>query len=165
MNGHIKSKYMKYYVLGLFLAVIITGMATSSKTVVNIAEAQPTIEAIMEDKVRVLEDEILAQLAQCESGGTQEPNAAILLDSNNAMSIGKFMWQINSVIHYMKILFDKKVTRQEAIEIAIDAHPEIRIDDLTRKVIFEDSKGIWNWANCAKKHGLEAQINLIKKLK
>ena len=112
-------------------------------------------------KVEALKYEVVDDLAKCETRGVKEPDAAIILDSNDEMSIGSWMWQIKSVQHYVKVFEKRDITRVEAIRIAID-HDQAR--ELTKKVIFEDSKGIWNWANCAKKHSFEDRVEIIKRL-
>lgn len=113
-------------------------------------------------KVERLKDELVDSLAKdCETKGVKEPDAAIILDSNNAMSLGSWMWQVKSVQHYVKQFEGREINRVEAIQIAIDHE---KAHALTKKVIFEDEKGVWNWANCAKRLDLEAQVELIKKL-
>ncbi len=115
-------------------------------------------------KIDGLKKDILARLAQCETGGVVEQNSAILLDSNNQMSIGRYMWQRESVEYYAKLMYGKEIDRTEAILIAIDEHPTIALDDFTLDVMFTVKDGVWAWANCAKKHGFEGEINIIKKL-
>lgn len=115
----------------------------------------------LEVKIAELKQDVLNKLSACESYGTKEPEAAIILDSNSAMSIGKFMFQIKTIQYYVKKFEDRDITRREAIELAINGE---RAENLAERIIFEDSKGINNWVNCNKKLGLDKEISLIKKL-
>lgn len=170
MNGHYKTKTIKtiiHYAIGLgfFVAIGLGMWLVPTEMHVEVAHAEPTQTAIFEDKVKLLEDDILAQLASCESGGTEEPEAIIILDTNDAMSIGKYQWQIKSLQHYAHVFYHAKLSRKEAILLALDAHDSISLDEITKKVIFEDSKGLGNWYNCTERKGLEPQVDLIKKIR
>lgn len=162
---------MKTTIIGLILTSILGTVAfhfyTENQVLsYQITEKAQQIKDILnthEVRIDMLEYEVVDSLAkECETKGVKEPDAAIILDSNEQMSLGAWMWQIKSVQHYVKLFEDRDINRVEAIQIAID-HNKAR--ELTRKVIFEDEKGVWNWANCAKKLDLEAQVKLIKKLK
>jgi hypothetical protein len=117
-----------------------------------------------QEKIDALKQDILDRLAQCETGGIVEQNSAIVLDTNNKMSIGRYMWQRESVVYYVKRLYGKDIDRTEAILIAIDEHPSIKLDGLTLDVMFEIKDGADAWYNCTKKHGFKAEISIIKKL-
>ena len=121
-------------------------------------------ETSLESKISELKAEVLTKLAACESGSTVEPEAAIILDTNNKMSIGKYMWQVASVQHYVKLFYGKEVSRKDATLIALNAYSEIPVDELTEKVIFEDDKNLENWHNCSKAKGLYAELDFINRL-
>ena len=58
------------------------------------------------------------------------------------MSIGKYMWQIQSMQGEIADHYDRKVDRKTAILVAIDAYSEIPVDDITRKVLFTGKRGM-----------------------
>ena len=118
----------------------------------------------IQEKIDGLKQDILTRLAQCEIGGVKEPNSAMILDSNNKMSIGRYMWQRESVVCYAKRLYGIDITRTEAILIAIDQHPTIDLDEFTLDVMFKIKNGADAWFNCTNKHGFRSEIKIIKKL-
>ena len=107
------------------------------------------------------QDKILATLQQCESGGYDDPDGIIIMDSNDKHSIGRFQWQKASVIYYMDKFYGKDITHSEAIAIAID---EERVTELTRKVLFKQDVGWKNWYNCSKRHNLKEKISIVNEL-
>jgi len=112
----------------------------------------------MESKVERMKDEIVEEIAKCESGGVKEPDATILLDSNNQMSIGSWQWQIKSVQHYIKKFEGRDITRVEAIQIAVDHE---KAQALATRVMFEEKDGVLNWYNCAKKTNAQTKIQVL----
>ena len=111
--------------------------------------------------IKELQDEVLAELAACESQSVKEPDGAIILDTNSRMSIGRYMWQRESVQLYYKSLYNREIGRAEAIAVAIN--PELS-GNLTRDVLFQTDNGYANWKNCDKKISLAMKVNWIKKL-
>jgi hypothetical protein len=125
---------------------------------VAVAYADITMEA----KVAALKDEVVDDLARkCETKDVAEPDAAMILDTNNQMSVGAWMFQVKTVQHYVKVLEGRDISRVEAIRIAID-HDQART--LAKRIIFEEQGGIFNWANCADRLDLAPEIEVIKKL-
>lgn len=119
-------------------------------------------ENTFDERLEALKDELVNDLAKkCETKGAKEPDAVIILDSNNEMSIGAWQFQIKTVQHYVKLFEGRNISRKEAIAIAID-HDKAK--ELTKQILFEDAKGAANWLNCSNKLGLPQQISLIKKL-
>lgn len=113
------------------------------------------------NKIKEFKSDFLATLKTCESGGKTEDDAPMILDTNNKMSIGLYMFQIDTVIHYYKTLYGKDVTRKEAVEIALD---EEKAGKLAHDIIFTTEKGPREWVNCFKKHGLVEDLKVIEKL-
>lgn len=149
----------------MWLVGLVTAVLMIENVTVYTKSAEAEVINNLPEKITELENEVMADLASCETRGVNEPDAAIILDTNDAMSIGRYMYQIRTVQHYAHVFYDVELSRKEAIQVAIDAHPDISLDDMTRKVIFEDSKGIDNWYNCNVKLGLEAKIEIIKSLR
>jgi hypothetical protein len=170
-TGHITKNVAKKVILatlviGFIASVASYGMGVNSSTVLpNGVDIEERVNAALAEKVRGLENEVIEELARCESHGAEEPDAAIILDSNNEISIGKLMYQRSTVQHYVKQFYGRDITRKEAILIAIDAHPDISLDELTRKVLFEDEKGWRNWWVCGNRIGIAARIDIINKIR
>jgi hypothetical protein len=114
-----------------------------------------------EAKIEQLKSDVLDDLASCESGGLKDPDGAIVLDVNGKMSIGRWMWQRESVIYYMEKLEGKKITNREAIELSVDP---VRARELTARVLFGEKDGYKNWLNCANKFNLKTTIEIVNKL-
>ena len=135
---------------------------------VNVTQANDVVsaqvEAILSSKMQNQKDKILAALAKCESESVDEPEAALVWDSNQKHAIGKYQWQIKSVQRYVQKWYGQKIDRKTAILIALNAYPEIPVDELTRKVVFEDAGIAKDWVNCSNKYGLPAKVELIKEL-
>ena len=114
------------------------------------------------EKIERLKYELVDDLAaKCETKDSKDPDGVIIFDSNNKPSLGAWQWQTASIQHYVKLFEDKEISRSEAISLAVD-HDKAR--ELTKRVIFEDSKGVENWFNCANKLNLRARIEIIKNL-
>jgi hypothetical protein len=120
----------------------------------------PHVEA-KTDKLEAAKDKIVADLASCESKGVKEPDATIILDSNKQMSIGARQWQIQSIQHYVEQFEGHKISRVEAMQLATN-HEQAKA--LTKRVIFEDSKGLANWQNCSNALSLAIKVELLKEL-
>jgi hypothetical protein len=164
--------YMKYLISSSVVLFIITVLAIGysntlevkyQKAKSDVSEAISKITTLEQDssaKIERAKDKIVDSLAKdCETKGTQEPDGAIILDSNNQMSIGAWMWQIKSIQHYVQKFEGRNITRVEAIRIAID-HEQAKA--LAKRVIFEEPDGVSNWANCAKKLQLYPKIEMVK---
>jgi hypothetical protein len=112
-------------------------------------------------KVEGLQNEVLADLAKCESGGSKEPDGILLLDTNDEISIGRYQFQRPTVKHFMKSLFDKEVNNVEAIAIATDQE---QATELAREILFTVDTGHRHWLNCSNKLDLKTRINLINSI-
>lgn len=116
----------------------------------------------MPEKIEKLKDEVVNDLAGCESAGHSEDSGIIIFDTNNKASIGVLQFQKATVIHYVKVLYQKDITGQEAVELAINP---IEAKKLAKDIIFKTNNGSWkDWVNCSNKLGLKARIEIIKEL-
>jgi hypothetical protein len=99
------------------------------------------------------------------SGG--DPDGAIIFDSNNEASVGRFMYQRDTVIAYENLFYGREVKRSEAIAISIDS---VRASELAWRILTEDSEneknggGANNWKNCNKKHNISQRVDMWKKM-
>jgi hypothetical protein len=131
-------------------------VATGTTLIAQPAFAGENFEA----KIAKAQNIVIDEIASCETPGIKEPDAAIVLDSNNEMSIGSWQWQIKSIQHYVKERDGRDITRVEAINLATN-HEQAR--ELVRYVLFTDSA--WdNWLNCSTKLDIGTQVELINKI-
>jgi len=162
-----KTKFLFTVVCALVFAgiyvVAIENEIKISNIPVTVVNAEIPVREMYEAKIRAIKEDMLKELSLgCETKGVKEPDGAILLDSNNKMSIGRYMFQIDTVIHYMKKLEGRNITRREAIEIAVD--PD-RAGQLAEKILFGEELGYKNWAICSAKLGIAKEIEILNKLK
>lgn len=154
------------FIAGAIFGVFKTGEYSSSQNpAVAFIDREVSIDKSdvkFKEKIEFLKDDVIEQLRKCESAGHKESDGIIIFDSNEKASIGTLQFQVNTVIHYEKILNGRDITKKEAVLIALDNK---KAGDLAKKIIFETkNKAGKDWVNCAKKHNLDAQVDLIKKL-
>lgn len=145
-------------VFGAFYATFIAGQHYFPKAV-HAEDAQ--VVDNLPAKIQEFKANVLADLRSCEAKGYKESDAPIILDSNSKMSIGLYMWQIDSVIYYYKTLYHQTITRKQAVEIALD---ETKAGNLAHDVIFSEGKGAKEWVNCFARKGLDAKVAVVKEL-
>lgn len=146
----------------LFIALM-TLMDATTKEIHATRLFAPKAEADEIDRLDVkidqLKNEVLDTLAKCESGGRE---VSIVFDSNAKPSLGNFQWQPHSFQHYHLKRTGEKITERQAVVAALD---DVKARELAAYVIFETDKGVAkDWVNCAKWHGLQAKVDLIKSL-
>ncbi len=135
---------------GMFMA---GGLFFSTSTVT----AHMTTVDNTPEKIAALKTDLLNRLSKCE-GNTDA--SAIIIDTNNQVSIGIYKFQIKTVQMYEKKLYGKTVSREDAILIALD---DEKAGALASDIIFKEG-GIGNWYNCDLKHGFGAEAKVISKL-
>lgn len=148
--------------MGVGVAVGVGVLVGAMKFSVNEVQATNSVTVVdkMPEKVDALKEEVLKTLSSCEARGYKDGDAPIILDTNNKMSIGPFMFQVATVQHYYKTIYGKEITRHEATIIALD---EEKARELAKAVIF-DLDGLRNWLNCANKHNLRPKVDVIRSL-
>lgn len=160
-KGHVTTQGI---IIAALVAIVgigsyLTGAAAAEP--VMFERAQEEFKAQEAAKITKLQDEVLNTLSACETRGVTEKDATIILDTNNKMSIGRYQFQITTVQYYSKKLRGLELTRVEAITLSTSQE---QATELAREIIFEVQGGIYNWANCARKHSLVSQVEFIKKL-
>lgn len=143
-----------WLMLGSFL--VGNGMQGNRITFVSTAFAG----TIAPDKITEAENIVIDEISACETKGVKEPDGAIILDSNNRMSVGAWMYQIQTVQQYVKERDGTEITRAEAIQLAT-THEKAK--ELTRYILFTD-KGWSNWQNCSNQLGTASKVGLINKI-
>lgn len=117
---------------------------------------------ILPMRIDELKNEVVAKLEKCESGGRKEEDGIVVLDSNDRGSYGVMQWQRKSVMYYYELKTGNPINGRDAIILALTAD---KARDLAKWVIFETESGVEkDWYNCSKKHGLQTEVDLIKKL-
>lgn len=150
---------MKWGFLGLtflLLAFWFGGYAYSSERVL-FQDREVKVDTLSV-KVDELKSNLLDSLKSCESGGAKEDAGIVKFDSNAVASIGSYQFQVKTIQHYYKTLYNQEISRKEAILIALD---DEKARELASDIIFSDRDGIRNWLNCANKLGLRSQLNTI----
>ena len=118
-------------------------------------------------KVNELKQDVLKQLANCETNGVSEPDGYVKMDSNDFLSWGRYQYQRPTVQLYVKLFYGQEINLQRAGLIAWGLDKEIPLDELTLRILFVpegEDKGWKNWLNCGKKIGIEQQIKILNKL-
>jgi hypothetical protein len=103
-------------------------------------------------------DELLRQLATCESGGHGYADRPIY--GGRGLYVGRFQFVAHTVINYVKQMDGRVLTTKEAIDLA---HDYDQAAALAKYVIF-DLGGIWNWPLCNRTLGLAKQVAEINQL-
>jgi hypothetical protein len=107
-------------------------------------------------EIEARKDEMLAELATCESGGSGESPTPIV--GGRGAYIGRFQFAPRTVITYVKDMDGRVLSYQEAVSLAHDYSQAAR---LAKYVIFERD-GIAAWPACARKLGLFQRVQEIK---
>ena len=103
-------------------------------------------------------EEIIRQLAHCESGGWGPSDRPI--HGGRGAYLGRLQFTIGTVIAYQKRRDGTQLSRQEAVELA---HDYDRAGALAKYMIF-DLEEPHHWPLCARKIGLRGQMSAIKEM-
>lgn len=103
-------------------------------------------------------EEIIRQLAHCESGGWGPSDR--LIHGGRGAYLGRLQFTVGTVIAYQKKRDGTQLSRQDAIELA---HDYDRAGELAKYMIF-DLEEPHHWPLCARKIGLRNQMAAIKTL-
>ncbi|MBI2738795.1 MAG: hypothetical protein HYX38_19880 [Rhodospirillales bacterium] len=108
--------------------------------------------------VEALKEDVIARLADCETGGLANRDAAIVPGLNGEATIGRLQFQVRTVIAYTKEIENRRIDVSEARRIALDGR---RSATLAKKIIF-DRNGARHWHRCARKLGLYQEVKGIQ---
>jgi hypothetical protein len=155
--------------LALFaLFVIAFGTAVVAvNTPQKIVIAQQTEESKIEQKLEEVKEAILYDLHMCETPEwVEDKDGAIIFDSNEEASIGRFQFQRETVKFYIGLRDGREITNAQAIAIAID---EQKATKLASWILFDreyngEAGYTSDWVNCSKKHDLERRVELVREL-
>ncbi len=106
--------------------------------------------------IEARKDDVLRQLAQCESGGNGDSDRPIY--GARGAYVGRFQFSPRTVIGFVRERDGRNLSVNEAIALA---HDYRQASALAKYVIFERD-GIRHWPLCNRKHGLAGQVSAIK---
>ena len=101
-------------------------------------------------------EEMLRELATCESGGHGEADRPIY--GFRGMFVGRFQFMPRTVMAYVQQRDGRQISLREATELA---HDYDKAADLAKYMIFEQGR-INDWPACSRKLGLHRQVADIK---
>lgn len=153
-------KALQITAIGATVFVVATiAFLTGHETQTSVVSAA-TVDSLPA-KVQSLQLGVVKQIESCESKGLTENDGAIILDTNDKMSIGQLMFQKQTVITYEKELYNVTMTPKDAVIVALTT-PEA--ESLAQDIIFKTKNGLSNWYNCSQKYDLQSQVDIINKL-
>jgi hypothetical protein len=129
-----------------------------SSTASLLPPARPSAEEMRVVMINERKDEVLRQLAMCESGGNGD--SAVPVIGGRGAYLGRFQFTPRTVISYVQQMDGRSLSWGEATALA---HDYSQAAALAKWVIFERD-GISNWPACSRKLGLVKQIAEIKSL-
>jgi len=118
---------------------------------------QPTVD-LRQQEVEERKEEIVRQLAQCESGGWGPSDRPI--HGGRGAYLGRLQFSVQTVINYQLRKDGTQLSRQEAAQLA---HDYDRAASLAKYMIF-DLEEPHHWPLCARKIGLRSQMAAIKEM-
>ncbi|MHA1401643.1 MAG: hypothetical protein ACTSQE_14935 [Candidatus Heimdallarchaeaceae archaeon] len=163
-------------VIGVWGYNLINTLEPVTVTVHDTKIVEKNIGIALETKIRYLKDSLLDELRHEEIKGYENYSLVIVFDPLAkdldkcrqvggvrlyCYSIGDYNFKVATVQNYYSKFYDENLNDKQAMEIAMD-------DDLSRelaeKVIFDETGGIYNWRNSAKKINAFQRIEFIREL-
>jgi hypothetical protein len=125
--------------------------ATASAPTVSATEAHAS-------EVDLRKDDLLRQLATCESGDSGASDH--LIYGGRGLFAGRFQFMTRTVMNWVKERDGTQLSAKEALDLA---HDYDRAADLAKYMIFERDR-ISEWPLCNRKLGLAKQVAEIKSM-
>jgi hypothetical protein len=116
-------------------------------------KAEPQRDVVEERK-----DEMIRQLAYCESGGSGPSDRKIY--GGRGAYLGRLQFTVQTVMSYHRKRDGTQLTRQQAIDLA---HDYDQAASLAKYMIF-DLEEPWHWPLCSRKIALRNEMANIKQL-
>jgi hypothetical protein len=145
---------MKATVLAFGLAALALG-ACVPQTAQRPKQMPGPILSIAEAKAQATDqrkDEILRELATCESGGHGEADRPIY--GFRGMFVGRFQFMPRTVVAYVQQRDGRSLSLREATDLA---HDYDQAKELAKYMIFEQGR-VNDWPACSRKIGLAQQV-------
>ncbi len=118
----------------------------------------PSAAAAHTREVEERKDDLMRQLAVCESGGWGDSERPIY--GGRGTYIGRFQFTIRTVINYVQEMDGRMLNSQQALLLAQDYR---QAAELAKFVIFE-KRHFWNWPACNRKLGMAEQVEAIREM-
>lgn len=138
------------------LSLTLGGCVTKTQNVVDpnasLREAQAERQRVYDERT----DEVMVQLAMCESGGVGPADKKIY--GARGLYHGRFQFATRTVMIYVQRRDGVGINAKDAAELA---HDWERSKDLAKYMIF-DLNEPWHWPLCSRKIGMPAQIAAIR---
>lgn len=142
---------------GLATAAFALGACQPHAQPLNLTSHSFTHDAL-QSEIDERKDEMMRQLAHCESGGSGPSDRPIY--GGRGSYLGRFQFSVTTVIGYQRKRDGTQLTGKEAADLA---HDYERAMDLAKYMIFELEEP-WHWPLCSRKIGLRDQMAHIKTL-
>jgi hypothetical protein len=110
------------------------------------------------DEVEDRKDELMKQLAHCETGG-YGPSERPIYGGRGAY-LGRMQFSVQTVMSYQLKRNGTQLTRQQAAELA---HDYDRASSLAKFMIF-DLEEPWHWPLCSRKIALRNEMANVKQM-
>jgi hypothetical protein len=142
------------------LGLLVSSLALAGCVQHNAAKLLPgpviTIEEAKASALEQRKDEILRELATCESGGHGDAERPIY--GGRGAFVGRFQFMPRTVVAYVQQRDGRLISLREATELA---HDYGQAAALAKYMIFDlDRAG--DWPLCSRKIGLRTQVNEIR---
>lgn len=121
------------------------------------AAVVPTVD-LRQQEIEERKDEMIRQLAHCESGGSGPSDRPIY--GGRGAFVGRLQFTISTLISYQLKRDGTQLTRQEALDLA---HDYDRAASLAKYMIFELEEP-WHWPLCSRKIALHNEMANIKEM-
>lgn len=118
---------------------------------------QPQVD-LRQKEIDDRKEEIIRQLAHCESGGWGPSDRPI--HGGRGAYLGRLQFSVQTVISYQLRKDGTQLSRQEAAQLA---HDYDRAASLAKYMIF-DLEEPHHWPLCSRKIGLRSQMSAIKEM-
>jgi hypothetical protein len=145
---------MKATVLAFGLAALALG-ACVPQTAQHPKQMPGPVLSVAEAKAQATDqrkDEILRELATCESGGHGEADRPIY--GFRGMFVGRFQFMPRTVVAYVQQRDGRSLSLREATDLA---HDYDQAKELAKYMIFEQGR-VNDWPACSRKIGLAQQV-------
>lgn len=137
-------------------ALLVGGCQTGARSAhtASLASAADAGQKQIDDR----KDEMVRQLAHCESGGSGPSDRPIY--GGRGAYLGRLQFSVRTVMSYQARRDGTRLSAKEAAELA---HDYDRAADLAKYMIF-DLEEPWHWPLCARKISLRDEMAAIKQL-
>ena len=149
---------MKIVSVSMLLATVALGGCVQSGPSAPAGTPTLSMAEIRLSEAELRKDEMLRDLATCESGGHGETDHPIY--GFRGLYVGRFQFMPRTVINYVLEMDGTQLTVKEATDLAHDYDRAARV---AKYMIFERGR-ISEWPMCNRKLGLARQVAEIQKM-